>query len=124
MPVNFKDFYIGYKGHPRYESSKFIEDDVIRVIVQKYEMIIFTNKGELLGDPSFGADLPLLLHETRLSEDSIQGDINAQIFEYIPEISNIPYTLEVNIYDDPERHQEWMEILFQIRDLEVYATVI
>jgi len=124
MPVNFKDFYIGYKGHPRYESSKFIEDDVIRVIVQKYEMIIFTNKGELLGDPSSGADLPLLLHETRLSEDSIQGDINAQIFEYIPEISNIPYTLEVNIYDDPERHQEWMEILFQIRDLEVYATVI
>lgn len=123
MPVNFKDFYIGYKGHPRYESSKFIEDDVIRVIVQKYEMIIFTNKGELLGNPNFGADLSLLLHETRLSEDSIQADINGQIAEYIPEISNTPYTLEVNIYEDPERYQEWMEILFSIRDLEVYATV-
>lgn len=124
MAVNFRDFYIGYPGHPRYESSKFIEDDVIRVIVQKYEMILFTNKGELLGDPDFGADLPSLLHETRLSAESIEGDIKAQIAYYIPEVSNVPYTLVVNIYEDPERYQEWMEIFFQIRDLEVYATVI
>jgi hypothetical protein len=123
MP-KFEDFYIGYQGHPRYESSKFIEDDVIRIIVQKYEMIIFTNKGELLGDPNFGADLTALLHETRLSAESIEQDIRAQIADYIPEIDNIEYTLTVSIYEDPTRYQEWMEILFQVRDLEVFASVI
>jgi hypothetical protein len=123
MP-KFEDFYIGYKGHPRYESPKFIEDDVIRIIIQKYEMLIFTNKGELLGNPHFGADLTSLLHETRLSTESIEQDIRAQIADYIPEIDQIPYDLTVNIYEDPERFQEWMEILFQIRDYEVYATVI
>lgn len=123
MP-KFEDFYIGYKGHPRYESSKYIEDDVIRIIIQKYEMILFTNKGELLGNPHFGADLTVLLHETRLSTDSIEQDIRAQIADYIPEIDEIPYDLLVNIYEDPERFQEWMEIFFQIKDYEVYATVI
>jgi hypothetical protein len=123
MAFNFTDFYIGYPGHPRYESSKFIEDDVIRVIVQKYEMIVFTNKGELLGDPNFGADLPILLNETRLSAESIEYDIRAQIADYIPEIDGIPYILQVEIFEDPDRHQEYMEILFQIRDLDVFAKV-
>ena len=123
MP-KFEDFYIGYKGHHRYESPKFIEDDVIRIIIQKYEMLIFTNKGDLLGNPHFGADLTSLLHETRLSTESIEQDIRAQIADYLPEIDQIPYDLTVNIYEDPERFQEWMEILFQIRDYEVYATVI
>lgn len=124
MSVNFKDFYIGYRGHPRYESSKYIEDDVIRVIVQKYEMVLFTNKGELLGNPDFGADLTLLLHETRLSTESIEAEIRDQIDTYIPELSNIPYVLQVEIYEDPERYQEWMEVLFQVRDVEVFASVI
>jgi hypothetical protein len=29
-------------------NTELIEDDLVRVIVQKYEMIIFTNKGEIL----------------------------------------------------------------------------
>ena len=107
-----------------FRNAEVIEDDVVKVIVQKYEMIIFTNKGEVLGEPNFGASLTELLHETRLSAESIEGDIRAQIADYIPEIDQIPYDLTVNIYEDPERFQEWMEILFQIRDYEVYATVI
>jgi hypothetical protein len=123
MPANFIDFYIGYPGHPKFRDLEIIEDDVIRVIVQKYEMIIFTNKGEVLGEPNFGADLYLLLHETRLSAQAIERDINDQIIQYIPEISNIDYFLLVEFFDDPERHQEYMEITFRIKDYEVYASV-
>lgn len=123
MAFNFTDFYIGYPGHPRFKSSELIEDDVIRVIVQKYEMILFTNKGELLGDPNFGASLPELLHQTRLSAQVIEGDIKAQIADYIEEIDNIEYDLKVEFFDDPERHQEYMVIGFKIRDFEVFASV-
>lgn len=122
--INFIDFYIGYEGHPNFRSPELIEDDVIRVIVQKYEMIIFTNKGELLGDPNFGADLPLLLHETRLSAESIEEDINSQIERYISEIQDIEYELKVEFGEDPENYQEYMIISFKIRDYEVYASVI
>jgi hypothetical protein len=123
MSLNFIDFYIGYPGHPTYNSSALIEDDVIRVIVQKYEMILFTNKGELLGDPNFGADLYSLLHETRLSAEVIEGDIRAQIADYINEIDGIDYELKVQFYEDPTRYQEYMVIGFKIKDYEVYASV-
>ena len=50
---NFTDFYIGYPGHPRFRDMALIEDEVLRVIVQKWEMILFTNKGELFFDLDF-----------------------------------------------------------------------
>jgi hypothetical protein len=120
---NFIDFYICYPGHPMFKNTELIEDDVVKVIVQKYEMIIFTNKGEVLGEPNFGADLTLLLHETKLSAESVEGDIRAQIADYIPEIDSIGYDLSVEFFDDPERHQEYMVVSFTINDYEIFATV-
>lgn len=124
MSVSFLDFYIGYKGHPRFRSPELVEDDVIRVIIQKYEMVLFTNKGDLFGDPNFGADLPRFLHETRVSAETVEGDIRAQIVDYIPEVDDIEYSLKVEFYEDPERYQEVMVIGFKIKDYEVFASVI
>jgi hypothetical protein len=120
---NFTDFYLGYPGHPRFRDLDLIEDDVIRVIVQKWEMILFTNKGEVFFDTEFGGDLPYYLHQTRLSSDSIKNDLKNQIGSYIPEINGIEYTLEVSFFEDPERYQEYMEVFFQIKDLDVYLVV-
>lgn len=120
---NFTDFYIGYPGHPFFRDLGLVEDDVIRVIIQKYEMIIFTNKGDVFGEPDLGANLEELLFETRLSSEYIEGDIKVQIETYIPEIANINYNLNVTIYDDPERFQEYMEVIFTINDYEVFAVI-
>lgn len=120
---NFIDFYIGYPGHPLYKTLDIIEDDVVRVIVQKYEVIIFTNKGELLGDPNFGADLVKLLHETRVSAESVEVDIRAQIADYIPEIDGLEYELSVEFIEDPERHQEVMVVNFTLNGYQVDAFV-
>ena len=120
---NFIDFYIKYPGHPNYTSYKFIEDDTVRVILQKYEMILFTNKGELLGDPNFGCDLTALLHETLLSAPAIEGDIRAQIADYIPELEGINYELSVEINQDPDNFQEYLYIFFSISEVEVNVRV-
>lgn len=120
---NFTDFYIGYPGHPRFKDLSLIEDDVIRVIIQKYEVILFTNKGEVFGDLNFGANLEELLHETKLSAETIENDINGQIRTYIPEIAGIDYTLTVSFFDDPERHQQYMEVYFNIKEYEVMTLV-
>ena len=119
---NFIDFYIGYPGHPNFRSLELIEDDIVRVIVQKYEVIIFTNKGDLLGDPDFGADLTRLLHETRLSAESIESDIRSQISKYIKEIDEIEHNVTVDFFEDPERYQEYMVVNFTIAGYEVYAS--
>lgn len=121
--LNFIDFYIGYKGHPRFTDKKLIEDDVIRVIIQKYEMVLFTNKGELLGDLDFGCDLPRILFQTRVSGETTKKMILEQIFKYIPEISDKKFQLTVDFFEDPENYQDMMQINFTIADYEVYAIV-
>lgn len=123
MSFNFTDFYIGYPGHPRFKESALIEDDVVRVIVQKYEMILFTNKGDVFGAPNFGSNLEELLHETKLSAETIESEINGQIASYIAEIKGLDYTLTVSFFDDPERHQQYMEVYFQIKEYEVLTLV-
>jgi hypothetical protein len=123
MAFDFSDFYIIYPGHPRFNDTQIIEDDLIRVIIQKWELMIFTNKGELFCDPEFGGDLPKYLHETRLSAETIESELRGQVGKYIQELESINYTLQINFYEDPERYQEYMEINFQISDYEVYAIV-
>jgi hypothetical protein len=123
MAFNFTDFYLGYPGHPRFRSTALIEDEALRVIIQKWEMILFTNKGEVFFDPNFGGDLHYYLHDTRLSAETIETDLKRQVSRYISELNNIEYTLKVNFFEDPERYQEYMEIYFQVRDLDVYLVV-
>ncbi len=120
---NFIDFYIGYPGHPSFKDAEIIEDDLVRVIIQKYEMILFTNKGELLGDPFFGGDLVRLLHETRLSSEAIEAELLVQIQEYIPELNGIDYSLTVEFFEDPDRYQEYMTVDFTIAGYQVYASI-
>lgn len=123
MSINFTDFYIKYEGHPNFNDKELIEDEVIKVVIQKYEMILFTNKGELFCDSNFGGDLSILLHETKLSANSIEAELKSQISTYITELNDIDYSLKVEFYEDGERYQEIMVIGFKIKDYEVYARV-
>jgi len=120
---DFKDFYIGYEGHPRFTINKIITDDIIRVIVQKYEMILFTNKGELFGDPNFGADLTKLLFETKISAQAVKSIIVSQINAYITELQNTSYTLGVTFQQDPENYQDVMLVDFTLSDYEIKAII-
>jgi hypothetical protein len=121
--LDFKDHYIGYAGHPRFVVNKIVEDDLIRVIIQKYEMILFTNKGELLGDPDFGCDLPRLLFQTKVSAQGVKKIILQQIQKYIVELSNTNFGLQVTFFQDPENYQDVLQIDFQLADYEVYALI-
>lgn len=124
MPeFDFKDMYIGYQGHPSFQVNKIITDDIIRVIIQKYEMLIFTNKGELYGDPNFGCDLLKLLYETRISASAVENIIHEQIFEYIPEIIDTNYQLSVTFEEDPENYQDVMVVNFTINEFETTALI-
>jgi hypothetical protein len=120
---DFRDFYIGYETHPRFQVNKIVTDDLIRVIIQKFETIIFTNKGDLLGDPNFGGDLERLLYETKISASAVRSLIIDQINLYISELKNINYSLSVRFEEDPENFQDVMIIEFSLVDFEVFAII-
>ena len=123
MAVNFTDFYILYKGHPKYNSSELIEDDLIRVIIQKYETVLFTNQGEVYGEPNLGCNLLELLYQTNVSSEFVESLIRGQIATYISELLNTNFELEVTFEQDPSNFQDIMFIKMNLYDYEVYAII-
>tara|TARA_R110000772_G_scaffold2410_1_gene8327 strand:+ start:43873 stop:44250 length:378 start_codon:yes stop_codon:yes gene_type:complete len=118
---DFTDFYIKYPGHPNFDDTQLIQDEIVRVIIQKYEMILFTNKGEVLANPDFGGDLEKLLHQTRVSAQYVEKDLNEQISIYIPELTGISYRLDVSFAPNPENYSDVMFIDFQVKEFRVNA---
>jgi hypothetical protein len=103
MVLDFKDLYIKYDGHPRFHSERLVEDDVIEVIVQKLEMALFTNKGALYGEPNLGANLEYFLWETKVPVSDIRNLITDQINKYIPELKEIGYDFNIQLYEGSYR---------------------
>jgi phage baseplate assembly protein W len=118
---DFTDFYIKYKEHPKFNSTSLIEDDIVRVIVQKIEMILFTNKGEVIGDPNFGGDLIEYLHNTNVSAENVKEKLIEQIDEYIPELQIIGYELTLEFSQHPTEYSDILVINITIKEYEINA---
>lgn len=103
MILDFKDIYIKYDGHPRFHSERIVEDDPIEVIVQKLEVILFTNKGDLYGEPELGCNLEYYLWETKVPVGDIRNLVVEQINIYIPELNQIGYDFTIEIFEGTYR---------------------
>lgn len=117
MPKDARDFTIRYPGHPRYLSTKIVEGDPVEVILQKLEMVLFTNRGEVLGDPSFGASLEYYLWRTELPANSIKSEIDDQVHQYVPELNQMGYRSSVDLYKGSVRDIMVVNIFFSDRNV-------
>lgn len=112
---NFSDLNIRWVGHPKYKSDKIIEDQLIEVIVQKLEMLLFTSEDEVYGQDSigFGIGLERYLWQTRISNDLIESKIRKAITRWIPELDIIGYELKLKLFEGTVR--DIMELDFTIK---------
>jgi phage baseplate assembly protein W len=123
MAFDFTDFYILYDGVPKYNSAELVEDDLIRVIIQKYQLIIFTIQGEVFGEPEFGANLDRLLFETNVSESAVKEEILSQLATYAPEIYNTNFDMNIVFVQDPENYQDMMFINLTLNDYDIITQI-
>lgn len=78
-----KDIYAIPEEEPRYK------DDVLEItgeldeIIQQVDMILFTNKGDVLCMPEFGCNLGRYLFETTYNEQYVRNLIMTQINNFI-----------------------------------------
>lgn len=118
MPrADIKDLYIRGKNHPKYSSNRVIEDRTIEFVVQKLENLLFSNKGDVLGDPDFGPNLEYYLWTTNVPVGRIENDIREQINKYIPELNSFQYELTVEIFEGTVR--DILQINIRIKDTNV-----
>ena len=104
MAEDISDIYIKSSKDPLFNSSIVENNTVIDVILTKIQMILFTNKGEVISDPDFGADIPIFLWKTRFPASTIKSDIEEQFAKYIPELS--PGDYKINVYILPGSIQD------------------
>lgn len=97
--LDIRDFYITWDGHPKYKEGEIIVEDTVRLLINKIEMVLFTNKGEFIGDVNFGCDLPLYLWQTNVSVEFIRNIIQEQYDTYIPELRQFNTILDVQLVE-------------------------
>jgi len=115
MPqADIRDLNIRGIGHPKYSSTRIIEDRTIEFVIQKLENVLFTNKGDVLGDPEFGANLEYYLWSTNVPVGNIESEIRSQIDKYIPELNSFQYTLSIDIYEGTAK--DILQLNFKIKD--------
>lgn len=113
-----KDLVIRYDGHPKYEYNRIVEDDELEVIVQKLEMVLFTNKGEVLGDNELGVNLEYYLWQTRVTSGNLKNKVEEQISKYIPELNSLGYTFDVVLYEGTLRDILYLNFIIKGYNIE------
>ena len=78
------ELYIKTLGDPNYSPSEIQTKNEIEQLITQIETILFTNKGEVLGDPNFGCSLNDLIYELNANEFKIKNEIVSQLNTYCP----------------------------------------
>lgn len=104
MPKDISDLYIKSSKDPGFTENRLENQTFVDTVIAKLYMILMTNKGEVIGDPNFGADVPKYLWKTKFPASTLQNELIDQITTYIPEIS--PRDYKVNVYILPGKTQD------------------
>jgi hypothetical protein len=105
-----REIYIINQFEPGYEAFKIEERDSVKTLVQKLRMIMFTRKGEILGDPFFGISLEDLLFEFGFSANELKIEFDKQITAYIPEAGEFDLKLDINFVPGTVRDVAYIDI--------------
>lgn len=105
-----KEIYCRNESDPGYLPSVLETNSAYEAILTKIRMIIFTQKGEVLGDPGFGLSLDQLLFDFNASAQKIKEDFYGQLSYYAPDTANMPITIEVNFAEGTVRDICYIDI--------------
>lgn len=78
-----------------FESDRLEVKDEIETIIGKIRTLMFTRRGDVLGNPDFGVDVESYIFETFFDQNGITNDLRNQMYRYIPEAGR--YNLEVAV---------------------------
>jgi hypothetical protein len=93
MPV---DLYLRIPTDPNYDEMEIESDVDLENFLQAIEMILTTRRGDVLGDPQFGANLEDYVW-SNYSSSQIQSELNQQIALYCADFAyKIPYKVDVS----------------------------
>ncbi len=111
MPIS--EIYIKTPNDPNYQSNIIDHNDVYETVLQKIRMILFTKRGEVIGDPNFGVNLEDYVFSLNASNLTIQREIEKQIQQYVPERMVMNISVNVNFIKGVTQDTAIVDILIE-----------
>ena len=78
------ELYIKTIEDPNFDGKSVHSSDEIEQLMTQIETILFTNKGEVMGAPRFGASLEDMIYDFNWNEQQIISEVNNQLEDYCP----------------------------------------
>ena len=78
------ELYIKNPGDPNYDPLQVDIEDEVQQLITQIETILFTSKREILGNPSFGANLEDMIYTFAFNEYEIKRNIENQLRDFCP----------------------------------------
>lgn len=109
------EFYVKSVNDPNFKVDALQHDDEISMLLTQLETVLFTNKGEVLGDPNFGASLEEYVYELRYNDYMIKSMVEQQISSYVPLASKYNVNVEIEFTNEVDRHIVFLDITVDSR---------
>jgi hypothetical protein len=89
------ELYIKTNGDPNYDPNKLQSDSRIATLLAQLDVILFTRRGEVLGEPGLGCNLEDLVYSLNYNDSQIKNEIELQLAKYVPLASQMGVTVDV-----------------------------
>ena len=109
------EFYVKNIGEPNYKSDVMQQDSELSMLLTQIQTMLFTRKGEVLGQPNFGANLEDYVYELRYNDYQLKTVIDNQIAEFIPLASKYNVSVCIEVVDDVTNHVVFLDITVDSR---------
>lgn len=83
--ANIRDFYMRSESDPKFRQDQIEVYDEIESAITQVRMTVLTNKGEVLGEPSFGLEVEKYLFDFELDPFILSEDAQTQINQFVSE---------------------------------------
>jgi len=104
------EFYIKNIEDPNFNVSQLHSDEDISQLLIQIETLLFTTKGEVLGDPNFGTNLTEYVYSFRYNDYMLKKAVEDQIKSYIPLAAKYNTQVDVDFTTEMDRHLVFVSI--------------
>lgn len=109
------EFYVKNIGDPKYQSDKLQQDDEIAQLLTQIETLLFTRRGDVLGNPDFGVNLEDYVYEFQYNNYQIKNIVVNQIASYIPLAGKYNVKVNVDFTEETDRSVMFLDITIDAR---------
>lgn len=111
----YMEFYVKDIGEPNFQPDKLQQDAELSMLLTQIETMLFTRKGEVLGNPEFGANLEDYVYSFRYNDYLIKKVIVEQLNMFVPLAQKYNVDVGVEFVEDSDRHAMFLDITVDSR---------